>query len=106
MLKIFRYTLQKFYSADFTQAVTNFKRSFSRFLNDYSTPDERLRLAIGKMSKNVDAVLASKPAQVTFEERRNSVSSSCVIFFLLSNKLNRNFKSCTAYIPKIVYTRI
>ncbi|CAO3690596.1 unnamed protein product [Rhizopus stolonifer] len=72
VLKFFRFTLQKFYSDDFTQAVTSFKRSFSRFLNNHSTPDKRLQLAIGKMSNSVDAVLASKPAKVTFGKRRSS----------------------------------
>lgn len=106
MLKIFQHTIQKFYSDDYTQAVDSFKNSFKKFLNDYSSPDKRQKLAIEKMRNNVGAVLASKPAQVAFEKRRSGVSSFWCIFFFFSNKLNRNLKSCTARMPKIVYTRI
>ncbi|KAG2232271.1 hypothetical protein INT48_001556 [Thamnidium elegans] len=73
-------------------AVDSFKNSFKKFLNDYSSPDKRQKLAIEKMRNNVGAVLASTLAQVTFEKRRSG--------------LNRNLKSCTARISKIVYTRI
>ena len=43
--------------------------------NRYSSPDKRQQLAIEKMSNSVDAILASKPAQVAFEKRRGGVSS-------------------------------
>ncbi|RCI00988.1 hypothetical protein CU097_015217 [Rhizopus azygosporus] len=71
VLKIFQDTIQKFYSDDYTQAVDSFKNSFKKFLNDYSSPDKRQKLAIEKMKNNVGALLASKPAQVAFEKRRS-----------------------------------
>lgn len=75
MLKIFQHTIQKFYSDDYTKAVDNFKNSFKRFLNNYSSPDKRQKLAIEKMRNNEGAVLASKSAQVAFEKRKSGVSS-------------------------------
>ena len=67
MLKSFQHTIQKFYSEDYTEAVYIFKQSFKRYLNDYSSPDKRQKLAIEKMRNNIGAVLASKPVQVAFE---------------------------------------
>lgn len=75
VLKIFQHTIQKFYSDDYTQAVDSFKNSFKKFVNNYSSPDKRQKLAIEKMRNNVGAVLTSKPAQVAFEKRRSGVSS-------------------------------
>ncbi|KAG2208111.1 hypothetical protein INT47_010473, partial [Mucor saturninus] len=72
VLKIFQHTIQHFYSDDYTQAVDSFKNSFKKFLNNYSSPDKRVNLAIEKMKNNVSAVLASKPAHVVFEKRENS----------------------------------
>lgn len=55
VLKIFQHTIQKFFSDDYTQAVDSFKNSFKKFLNDYSSPDKRQKLAIEKMRNNVGA---------------------------------------------------
>ncbi|KAG0946801.1 hypothetical protein G6F57_007808 [Rhizopus arrhizus] len=70
VLKVFQHVIQKYYSDDYKEAINYFKNSFKKFLNDYSTPDKRLQMAIEKMTNSVDAVLESKPAQVVFEKRK------------------------------------
>ncbi|KAG0782262.1 hypothetical protein G6F16_005759 [Rhizopus arrhizus] len=73
VLKVFQHVIQKYYSDDYKEAINYFKNSFKKFLNDYSTPDKRLQMAIEKMTNSVDAVLESKPAQVVFEKRKTGV---------------------------------
>lgn len=74
VLKIFQYTLEKYYSDEHTETVKAFKRSLNKFLSFRTYQDNCLKYAIEKMKINLDSVLSSRPAEMTFEKRKTGVS--------------------------------
>ncbi|CAO3657280.1 unnamed protein product [Mucor hiemalis] len=70
VLKIFQYTLKKDYLDEHTETVKAFKRSVNRFLSFRTYQDKRLKYAIEKMKINLDSVLSSRLAEMTFEKRK------------------------------------